>query len=155
MWWHSIVCSLSLLCRCWVSSVVLCTSGGVIIDMVYLLLWCTYWGCVLIGGILIVAVYLLRLCTYWWLLIDVVYLLDMVSLLLDVLSWLFTFIDDDWWFGWCTFDMWFLTWGGYLSLTLSYDLGIRFVLGSCMMIGYVELVLDWVFLFFGLFYLLE
>ena len=31
---------------------------------------------------------------------------------------------------------------GHLLLTLSYDLSIQFILGSCMMIGYVVLVLD-------------
>ena len=57
MWWHSLVCSLSLLCRFCVPLVVY-----VLLDMVYLLL--VMW------------------CTYCWM----------------FLLWIFTFIDDDWWF---------------------------------------------------------
>ena len=56
MWWHSLVRSMSLLCRFCVPLVV-----HWLLDVVYwLLMWCTYcWICLL---------------------------------------WLFTFIDDDWWF---------------------------------------------------------
>ena len=183
MWWHSIVCSLSLLCRFWVSSVVFCTSGGVLIGVVYLLvvyllMLYTYWLYTYWGGVLISVVYLLRWCTYWCGVLIVGYVVVVIYFhwwfMYGVLvGYVYVVIYFHWWFmygvlfgyvamvilsllihGWFT-----LTCGSWLEMDifrwLSYDLGIRFVLGSCVMIGYVELVLDWVFLFFVLFYLLE